>query len=98
LGVAVIVGVSVTVGVAEDVIVGELVDVEVKGGVAVDVGVKLLKVEVGVQARVASVGETFNFRLHPVATINKVAGMQTANRAHKRKDFMLPPEKRYLGI
>jgi hypothetical protein len=45
----------------------------------------------------AEVGE-LSFREHPDATIKKVAGTRTANRAHRRKDFMLPPEKRYRGM
>jgi hypothetical protein len=85
--------VLVLVGDPVQVLVGDQVFVWVWVGVLVRV---FVGVEV-VKGPDAEVGE-LSFREHPDATIKKVAGTRTANRAHRRKDFMLPPEKRYRGM
>jgi hypothetical protein len=59
-------------------------------------------VEVNVKVEVApgpvAVGRTDIFRLQPLVAIKRTVGMTAANTAQRRKDFMLPPEKRYRGI
>jgi hypothetical protein len=62
-----------------------------RAGVAVELNVAVSKGPV-------AVGETAIFREQPPVAIKTTVGITKANRAQRRKDFMLPPEKRYRGI
>jgi hypothetical protein len=84
--------VYVAVDVLEGVDVKVVVDVEV--GVAVMVRVK---VKVGVVNALVMVGLTANLREQPPATIKTAKGVPTANRTHKRQDFMLPSFRKPLS-